>query len=99
MKAIVTILILFITSSLFAQTTEWKKCGLDNNPTLNEFEAKYFNEVFFERRGEFDLQIRKLCFSKVQQELQNQRNRIISILSKTQMMKIFMHGKLVEHNY
>lgn len=39
-----------------------KKCGLDNNPTLNELEAEYFNKIFSERRGEFDFTDKKAAF-------------------------------------
>ncbi|MEX1191560.1 MAG: hypothetical protein WEA99_06265 [Brumimicrobium sp.] len=60
--AIFTILILFMSASLFAQTTELEKCGIDDHSTLNEFEAEYFNEVFLDRRGDFDFTDKKVAY-------------------------------------
>ena len=54
MKNILSILIVLSATGLFGQTSEWEKCGLNNNPELNEYEAKYFNEVFKERKGSFN---------------------------------------------
>ncbi|OFY90553.1 MAG: hypothetical protein A3K10_10245 [Bacteroidetes bacterium RIFCSPLOWO2_12_FULL_31_6] len=53
-KGIFGILLIFFITTLFGQTTEWNKCGLDNLSSLNDFEVLYFNEVFQNRKGDFD---------------------------------------------
>ena len=54
MKIFISGLIIFFSAGLFGQTTEWQKCGLNDNSTLNEYEVKYFNEVFLDKKGDFD---------------------------------------------
>jgi len=54
MKALLYLVLMLCAGALFGQTSESSKCGLDDKATLNDFEAKYFNEVFQKRRKEFD---------------------------------------------
>lgn len=54
MRIIIGGLLLFITTGLLGQTTEWEKCGLNDSATLNQYEAKYFNAVFKDRKADFD---------------------------------------------
>jgi len=62
MKIFISGLLLFFVTGLFGQTTEWKKCGIDDSPTLNEYEAKYFNEVFQDRKGNFDFTGKSIAY-------------------------------------
>lgn len=41
---------------------ETNNVGQDNNPTLNENEAKFLNDYFSESRGTFDFQDKKVVF-------------------------------------
>ncbi len=53
---------LFQASILFGQISEVQKCGLDDDPNLNDTEAKYFNEVFKDKRGDFDFSEKRIAF-------------------------------------
>lgn len=57
-----TILILFQINIVVGQVSEVEKCGLDNKATVNNYEAKYFNEVFKDRREEFDFSEKVIAF-------------------------------------
>ena len=65
MKTLITTAFIFIQSIvLFAQVSEVEKCGLDSSPTLNTFEANCFNEVYQDRKGEFDFSGKVIAFYK-----------------------------------
>lgn len=61
MIRLITILCLAVGINSFGQISEVHKCGLDNNPALNEFEGKYFNEAFLEKRHDFDFSGKKVA--------------------------------------
>jgi len=59
---LISIYILFQTNILFGQVSEIRKCGLDNNAILNSYEAKYFNEVFEDKKDKFDFSGKVIAF-------------------------------------
>lgn len=59
---IVSIFVLFCSTFLFGQVSQVEKCGLDDNATMNVYEAKYFNEVFKEKKGKFDFSGKVIAF-------------------------------------
>ncbi|NMM48902.1 hypothetical protein [Marinigracilibium pacificum] len=56
------LIVLFQANMLFGQVSEVDKCGLEDNAHLNSYEAKYFNEVFKDRKGEFDFSRKVIAF-------------------------------------
>jgi hypothetical protein len=63
MKILVSILfILFQASNLLGQISEIEKCGLDDEPEINNYEAKYFNEVFEVKKDDFDFTGKVIAF-------------------------------------
>ncbi len=62
LKALINILLLLFSCGLLAQTDQWKKCGLDDGASLNQYEAEYFNEVFQDRRGDFNFTGKKIAY-------------------------------------
>lgn len=63
MKILISTLIaLFQASILFGQVSEVEKCGTDDNAHVNSYEAKYFNEVFKNKKGEFDFSGKVVAF-------------------------------------
>lgn len=58
---ILIILVSFVLNT-FSQINEIEKCGLDDKDLLNEFEGKYFNEVFADRKGSFDFSGKRVAF-------------------------------------
>jgi len=59
---IFTVLVLFQAGIIFGQKSEVQKCGLNNEPNITKNEAKYFNEVFKDKRGEFDFTEKVIAF-------------------------------------
>ncbi len=59
---ILTFFALCQASILFGQISEVQKCGLDDESNINTFEAKYFNEVFKDKRGNFDFTEKVIAF-------------------------------------
>ncbi|MHA3787541.1 hypothetical protein ACX0HA_04960 [Flavobacterium hauense] len=53
-----TLLLLFFTSLTFSQDPE--KCGIDNNPLLNNDEAAFLNDYFNDERGHFNFTGKKI---------------------------------------
>ena len=63
MKILISlIIILFQANMLFRQISELEKCGLDNNAMLNSYEAAYFNDVFKERKEDFNFSGKVIAF-------------------------------------
>lgn len=60
MKLYLTSLLLALTISLFGQAVD--SLGIDNNPRLNKYEAAYFNNIFKDRRENFDFVGKKVAF-------------------------------------
>ncbi|MGJ8660778.1 MAG: hypothetical protein ACSHXL_01945 [Bacteroidota bacterium] len=62
MKTSLTLIALFFVTFLNAQIDDIAKCGVDDNPILNDFEAAYFNHFLTDKRGEFDFTGKKIAF-------------------------------------
>ena len=63
MKILISSLfILFQTSILVAQVAEIEKCGLDDHPKLESYEANYFNQVYEDKKGTFDFSGKVIAF-------------------------------------
>ncbi len=59
---VITLFLIFYSNILFSQLSEVENCGLNDSPELTIIEANYFNEVFEEKRGEFDFKNKKIAF-------------------------------------
>lgn len=62
MKTFISGLIILFSTGLFGQTTEWQKCGLNDKSTLNKYEVKYFNEVFLDKKNDFDFTGKSIAY-------------------------------------
>ncbi|MEM6806201.1 MAG: hypothetical protein AAF696_32685 [Bacteroidota bacterium] len=63
LKNLILIYYLFCQSLILsAQVSAVAKCGLDDQALLNEFEAHYYNEVFADRRGDFDFKGKMIAY-------------------------------------
>ncbi|MFD2600713.1 hypothetical protein [Flavobacterium suzhouense] len=56
-----TLLLLLFTSLTFAQKPE--RCGLDDNPLLNNDEAAFLNNYYKDSRGNFDFTGKKIAIA------------------------------------
>jgi len=63
MKNLITITFALLFSFAgFCQISKVQECGLDEFATLNKAEASYFNEVFIDRRGDFDFNDKVIAY-------------------------------------
>lgn len=62
----ITIIILtLLTHFCFGQEVKIDSCGIDDSPTLNEYEVQYFNEALEDqrKRSDFNFQNKKIGFA------------------------------------
>lgn len=50
----------FFGLTLYGQSID--SCGLDNSPILNAYEAEFFNQIFKNKRADFDFRKKKVGF-------------------------------------